>query len=59
MKVHLEHPAQVTEKSEPLGLTEHLLLNGRLAVLLGMWEETEGSSQNVETKKQVPNERKT
>ena len=48
-RLHQECPPQVTGEAEPLGPIRHLVQKATLS--------TQGSSQNVETKKQVTNDR--
>ena len=56
---HPECPAQVAGEAEPLGPTGLLLhkailpIPGDRAALPNTWKQTQGSSQNVETKKHV------
>lgn len=58
----LEHPAQVTKETAPLGTMRHLLCRatqprlGGLADLPNLQKQTQRDSQNKETKNYVPNE---
>ena len=59
----LEHPAKVTKEIVPLGPTGHILYKasqprlGDIADLPNTQKQTQGSSQNEETKKYVSNQR--
>ena len=61
--VHIKCSAQVTEKAETLDPIEHPLhkstlpIPGVIAALPNTMKETQGSSQNAETKKHVTDER--
>lgn len=60
--MHLEWPAQVMGEAVPLGPTGYLLhkaivsIPGDVSALHNEQKQTQESRQNVETKKQVPNE---